>query len=139
NQLCRSHSTVSVRQSAWLCQCVCLPVCLVRCKIGGSSYGCCVHESFLEVRRMARIRSRGEGSISKRKDGRFEVRVSLGVIDGRRQQVHYYAKTRADAVELLRQARQEARPGGRAANTGAETVGQFMDRWLEQVVSRNRR
>jgi integrase len=88
---------------------------------------------------MARIRSRGEGSISKRKDGRFEVRVSLGVVDGRRQQAHFYAKTRADAVELLRQARQEQRPVGRAAKTGAETVAQFMDRWLEQVVSKNRR
>ncbi len=38
---------------------------------------------------MARIRSRGEGSISKRKDGRFEVRLSLGNVDGRRRQVHY--------------------------------------------------
>lgn len=89
---------------------------------------------------MARVRSRGEGSISRRKDGRFEVRLSLGTVDGKRQRRRLYGRTRADAVELLKQARQEQRAGGgRAGNRAGESVEQFMARWLEQAVSKNRR
>lgn len=87
---------------------------------------------------MARVRSRGEGSISKRKDGRYEVRLSLGADEGKRRRLRIYATTRADAVKLLAQARQDNRPGAPSSHRMGETVEQFLSRWLEQAVSKRR-
>jgi integrase len=84
-----------------------------------------------------RIRSRGEGSITKRKDGRFQVVVSQGVQAGKRQRLYLYAKTRSDAVRLLAQARQ-LQPVSRSNHTG-ETVEHFLTRWLEDHVAKTKR
>jgi integrase len=87
---------------------------------------------------MARIRSRGEGSISKRKDGRYEIRVPLGVENGTRKRLHLYAKTRSDAVRLLAQARQQNPAATRSAHAG-ETLEHFMTYWLESHVAKTKR
>lgn len=49
-------------------------------------------------------RGHGEGTISKRKDGRWEARVDLGWIDGRRVRRAFYGATRAEVAEKLRKA-----------------------------------
>jgi len=74
-------------------------------------------------------RGHNEGTISKRKDGRWQARVTLP--DGTRRA--FYAKTRTEAAAQLHDARQALRqalpvPGGR------ETLAQFLARWLRDVV-----
>ena len=87
---------------------------------------------------MSRVRSRGEGSISRRNDGRYEIRVPLGVENGKRHRLHLYAKTRGEAVRLLSQARQQKMPASRAAHAG-ETLEHFLTRWLEDHVAKTKR
>ena len=43
----------------------------------------------------------GEGSISKREDGRWTARVDLGYVDGR-QRKQIYGKTRKEVAEQLK-------------------------------------
>jgi integrase len=74
-------------------------------------------------------RGHNEGTISKRKDGRWQARVTLP--DGTRRA--FYAKTRTEAAAQLhnaRQALQQALP----VTGGRETVAQFLTRWLRDVV-----
>ena len=79
---------------------------------------------------MAKRRGHGEGSISERPDGRWQVRIDLGRgIDGRRQRKYGYAETQSDAVDLLR------RLGGRAVDgqllsTSTPTVARFLEDWF---------
>ena len=76
---------------------------------------------------MAR-RASGEGSIGKRKDGTYYGTIRL---DGQRQWV--YGATRREVVDKLKELRRKAEQG---MNRDAEklTVGDFLDRWLEDVV-----
>jgi len=77
-----------------------------------------------------RKRGRGEGTISQRADGRWQVRVALGRgDDGQRRRKCAYAATQAEAVHLLKTL------GGRSADgllltTSTPTVGQFLDDWF---------
>jgi len=79
---------------------------------------------------MARRRGRGEGSITQRPDGRWEVRIDLGrSIDGKRRRKSAFAPTQAKAIELLRKL------GGRAVDgqllsTSTPTVGRFLGEWF---------
>lgn len=79
---------------------------------------------------MARRRGKGEGSITHRPDGRWEVRIDLGRgLDGKRRRKSAFAETQADAVQLLR------RLGGRAADgqmltTSTPTVARFLEDWF---------
>jgi integrase len=74
-------------------------------------------------------RGHGEGSITERPDGRWEVRIDLGRgIDGKRRRKSAYAATQADAVQELRAL------GGRVANghvlsSGSPTLGAFLEDW----------
>jgi integrase len=75
-------------------------------------------------------RGKGEGSITQRADGRWQVRVDVGRgVNGRRQRKCAYAATQGDAVEQLRKL------GGRAVNgqlltTTTPTVATFLDDWF---------
>lgn len=74
-------------------------------------------------------RQRGEGSISRRPDGRWAARVDLGWQDGRRARKMLYGRTQRQVVEKLRQALQEHRAGTLQAGK-TPTVGQFLGTWL---------
>src|SRR2546427_10572276 len=87
---------------------------------------------------MARVRSRGEGSIGKRKDGRYEIRLSLGTENGKRRRAFLYAKTRPEAVRLLAAARGQQKPGSPRTQV-SETVEHFLTRWLETHVAKTKR
>src|ERR1700704_6681708 len=86
----------------------------------------------------ARVRSHGEGSISKRKDGGYEIRISLGTENGKRRRVFLYAKTRPEAVRLLASARAQQKPGAQRAQV-SETVEHFLTRWLETDIAKTKR
>lgn len=78
---------------------------------------------------MGNRRGRGEGTITQRSDGRWQVRVPLGRdAHGRRLRKYAYGATEADAVDELR------RLGGRAVEgqlltTSTPTVGAYLEDW----------
>lgn len=72
---------------------------------------------------MAGRRGNGEGSISKRDDGRWMARISA---EGMRRS--FYGKTRQEVTEKLLQARQDVRQG-LPLLTDRQTVGQYLETW----------
>ncbi len=81
---------------------------------------------------MAKKRGNGEGTIFKRKEGRWEARYTVQTLNGRKQK-SVYGKTRAEAAEKLRKAMSN-RDKGLLLNTGTLTVGEYLDRWLSDCV-----
>jgi integrase len=74
------------------------------------------------------IRGHGEGSIYRRKDGRWTAEISL---EGGKSKFHY-GKTRKEVQEKLKKALYEQQQG--ILVTGAQQkVGQFLTHWLEDV------
>lgn len=73
-------------------------------------------------------RGHGEGSISQRADGLWMARVSLP--NGKRKAL--YGKTRKEAQDKLRAALRDL-DAGLDLSAGRQTVGQFLERWLEDV------
>ena len=87
---------------------------------------------------MAGRRGRGEGSITKRSDGRWMAQADLGWQDGKRRRKAFYGRTKREVQEKLREAlhRQEH---GLPPVPEQETVGAFLRRWLDVRQSRVRR
>ncbi len=79
---------------------------------------------------MSRRRSKGEGSISLRKDGRWAARISTGYHAGKRTRRWVYGETRADVVAKLRDLLHAQEQGSLPA-PGRLTVEKFLLRWLE--------
>jgi len=81
---------------------------------------------------MAKKRANGEGSIRKRKDGRWEGRYTAGhdPTTGKTIYKNVLGKTQAEVKEKLKKAIEEA---GKLdiARAGQYTVGQWLDLWLE--------
>ncbi len=80
-----------------------------------------------------RRRGNGEGSITELPDGRWQSRVDLGYVNGKRVRKAYFGKTRAEAARKLNAALAE-RERGIAPPPERETVAKFLTRWLEEVV-----
>lgn len=82
-----------------------------------------------------RRRGNGEGSIHQRPDGRWCAVIDLGFVNGKRKRKYIYGDTRKEVVEKLRAA-QQAQVAG--ANLAVErlTVARFLDRWIDDVVSK---
>ena len=87
---------------------------------------------------MAARRGRGEGSITKRSDGRWMAQADLGWQDGKRRRKTFYGRTKREVQEKLRDAlhRKEHRL---PPVPEQETVGAFLRRWLDSRQSRVRR
>ena len=79
---------------------------------------------------MTARRGRGEGSITKRADGRWMARVDLGWQDGRRCRKTLYGQTKREVQDKLREAVQRFEHGLRPVPE-QETVGAYLRRWLE--------
>ena len=77
-------------------------------------------------------RGNGEGSIRKRKDGRWEGRYTAHTPEGRRQKA-VYGVTRKEVAEKLTEAIAD-RNKGLVFDAGKLTVGDHFERWLEDVV-----
>lgn len=76
---------------------------------------------------MAR-RGHGEGSIYKRKDGRYAAAITLE----NRKRKYFYGKTRKEVQEQLKVALHEQQQGTLAVGP-KQTVKQFLEHWLEEV------
>jgi integrase len=81
---------------------------------------------------VAKKRGNGEGSISKRKDGRWWGRYTVHTNDGPKQKA-VYGKTRAEVAAKLRKAMTDL-DHGLIFDTGNVTVGEYLDRWLADCV-----
>jgi integrase len=81
---------------------------------------------------MAKRRGNGEGSITRRKDGRWEARYTAHTASGPKRKV-IYGKTRAEVAEMLAKAISD-RSSGLTFDAGSLTVGEFLDRWLKDSV-----
>ena len=77
-------------------------------------------------------RGNGDGTITRRKDGRWEARYSVHTADGLKRPV-IYGRTRSEVAEKLNQAL-SARSNGLTLDPGRLTVGEYLDRWLEDCV-----
>ena len=74
-------------------------------------------------------RGNGEGSISRRKDGRWEARYTV-YADESVQRPVLYGKTRKEAADKLAKALAD-RASGYTFDTENMTFGEYLDRWLE--------
>ncbi len=77
-------------------------------------------------------RGNGEGTITRRKDGRWEARYTVHTAEGPKRKV-LYGKTRADVSAKLTKAMAD-RDGGLVFDAGGTTVGDYLDRWLSDAV-----
>src|SRR5262245_48036598 len=79
----------------------------------------------------------GDGTYWQRKDGRWEGRVDLGIVDGKRRRKTIYGKTEKEVLKKLRDAR-NAKEQGRLTAGPRLTLGTYLDRWLDEVVAPKR-
>src|SRR5215211_895000 len=77
-------------------------------------------------------RGNGEGSIRRRKDGRWEGRYTVHTAEGRKQRT-VYGKARKEVAEKLTEA-MAGRDKGLVFDAGNLTVGDHLQRWLDDVV-----
>jgi integrase len=86
---------------------------------------------------MKRRRGNGEGSIFQRADGRWVASLTTGYSGkGLQARKDYYGRSRAEVVRKLDEARKMLLEG-RPLSPPKQTVGQFLVRWLQDVVHRN--
>lgn len=82
-------------------------------------------------------RGKGEGTIRRRSDGRWEAIVDVGVdANGKRRRRSIYATTRRDVQEKLA-ATLHAQDVGTLSDARGETLGAFLARWLQDVQVRD--
>src|SRR5438067_8675292 len=77
-------------------------------------------------------RGQNEGTISKRKDGRWMARLNLGYANGKRKRLYIYGTTRKDVAEKLVAAQRELQQGLPVA-VERQTVAQFLEHWMSEV------
>ncbi len=78
-------------------------------------------------------RGTNEGSIFRRRDGRWVGSLNLGWEDGKRKRKHFYAATAAEVREQLLKARSDQSRGLPVA-VDRQTVEQFLEHWLEHTL-----
>ncbi len=86
---------------------------------------------------MAR-RANGEGSIYQRADGRWVAELDLGYANGHRRRRPLYGRTQAEVRAKLTTARHELDQGIEPPDERL-TLGQYLHRWLTEIVAPNRR
>jgi integrase len=80
----------------------------------------------------SRTRGKHEGTIGQRKDGRWEAKLDLGWVNGKRRRRCFYGATRAEVAKALSEAIHK-QGTGQPIPSGRRTVGQFMHTWLESI------
>lgn len=78
---------------------------------------------------MARRRGNGEGTISRRKDGRWEGKYTVHTPAGPKRRA-LYGQTRAEVAEKLAKAISDRSSGLSNFDAGSITVGEYLERWL---------
>ena len=77
-------------------------------------------------------RGKGEGSITRLADGRWQARVDLGYEGGKRVRKAFYGKTRKEVQEKLTTALHDHQRGLPLPDE-RQTVGQFLTDWLDNT------
>jgi integrase len=88
--------------------------------------------------RPARRRPNGDGSITKRVDGRWMGRYYAWTAAGTRKRVTVYGRTRQEAADRMREAQERNRQGIPVPDRTWK-LADWLDYWLEHVVIVNRR
>ena len=83
-------------------------------------------------------RANGEGTIGKRKDGRWEARYWVTLPDGTRKRQSVIKIKRNDALETMKQ-EQALASQGTPVNRDGQTLNQFLDYWLENIAPIDKR
>ncbi|WP_410641207.1 tyrosine-type recombinase/integrase [Amycolatopsis sp. lyj-346] len=83
---------------------------------------------------MVRRNANGEGSIYKRKDGRWEGAAYLGTISGNVKRLRVYGKTRKEAHEKLTTALAQAQQGISLPDRTWK-LSEYLDYWLDRAVN----
>ena len=81
---------------------------------------------------MAKKNANGEGTITRRADGRWVAAVSLGWQGSRPRRKWLYGKTKKEAAQKLRETL-AAQDKGQAIGTRSQTLEQFLRWWLHDV------
>ena len=82
-------------------------------------------------------RSNGEGSITKRKDGRWQAAVSVGTDEnGKPKRKYYYGKTKKEVAKKLAEATNQVRTGT-YTEPSKLVVREWFDRWLKHYKKGN--
>ena len=87
---------------------------------------------------MAKRRGHGEGSVYKRKDGRWVAVLELGWQGTRRLRKSFYGRTKREALDQLAEGRAKLLTGV-PLGTSHQTVGDYLDVWLRDIVKPNLR
>lgn len=83
---------------------------------------------------MPRRRANGEGTITRRSDGRYQAAAYVYRPDGTRSRKFVYGKTRAEAADKLTAMQEKTRQGIPAA-TSAMALEEYLDYWLRAVAA----
>jgi hypothetical protein len=78
---------------------------------------------------MAKKRGNGEGSISRRKNGGWMAQYAVYTSEGRKRKT-LYGKTRQEVATKLARALSDREGGLIIFDAGNQSVGEYMDRWL---------
>ncbi|WP_112236828.1 tyrosine-type recombinase/integrase [Kribbella monticola] len=87
---------------------------------------------------MGARRPSGEGTVYRRKDGRFEAACYVTTALGKRRRLRAYGDSRAEALALLDNIRERERSGLPIADENW-TVEGYLSYWLEHIVKRTHR
>lgn len=86
---------------------------------------------------MANKRGQGEGTISKREDGTWWARITVGKDEsGKQKRKAFYGKTRKEVQEKLTEALNEINKGG-YVEPSKLTVSMWMDTWAQEYKKRS--
>jgi len=81
-----------------------------------------------------RRRGNGEGLIHQRSDGRWEARLDLGMVNGKRKRVRVYGRTRREVQDKIRQRRNEFETHGMVLDQRM-TLNRWLDHWVSNVLT----
>ncbi len=87
---------------------------------------------------MAKRRGHGEGAVYKRSDGRWTAVLELGWQGDVRRRQAFYGRTKAEALNKLAEGRARFN-AGLPLGSSRQTVGEFLDSWLRDIVLPNAR
>jgi len=88
---------------------------------------------------MAKRRGNGEGGIYQREsDGKWCASVDLGFVNGKRRRKVIYGKTRKEVADKLKALHRDQAAGLNIAPE-QQTVAQYLDRWLDTIITPHRR
>lgn len=87
---------------------------------------------------MAKRRGHGEGSVYKRSDGRWTAVLEIGWEGTIRKRQSYYGRTKREALDKLAEGRAKLN-AGLPVGQPTQTVGDFLDVWLRDVILPNTR